>query len=244
MDPESLYVQLGQLVAEMPNFGGTGRIPPEANQWLGRAASLVAVTGNVVDHASITAASNALTSSEGSYREYWAQTIRATVYRALADAEAKAPTAARGGFIGIGAALDALQVVGQVFASAKQDILVIDPYVDSKLFTDFGPTASVGLPLRVLTDIFYSKREAMLPSVTRWNQQFGTSRPLEVRLTAPRALHDRLILVDGTRAWTLTQSLKDFANRSPALVQRVDPDLSAMKRDFYEQLWGTSTPLT
>jgi hypothetical protein len=80
--------------------------------------------------------------------------------------------------------------------------------------------------------------------MTRWRQQFGAARPIEVRLSAPRALHDRLIVADGALVWSLTQSLKDFASRSPALVQRVDPDLAKMKLEFYEQVWTVSTPLT
>ena len=32
------------------------------------------------------------------------------------------------------------------------------------------------------------------------------------------ALHDRLILADNSLVWTISQSLKDFAGRSPALV--------------------------
>jgi len=37
-------------------------------------------------------------------------------------------------------------------------------------------------------------------------------------VTTPRAPHDRLIVVDGAQAWTLTQSLKDFAGRSLPLL--------------------------
>jgi hypothetical protein len=45
MDAEFLCVQLGQLVAEMPNLGGWAPITPETNRWLGRAAHLVTEAG-------------------------------------------------------------------------------------------------------------------------------------------------------------------------------------------------------
>ena len=51
-------------------------------------------------------------------REMYAHQISATVFRALAFAKANAPSAARGGFVGVGAALDALQVVGKILAQA------------------------------------------------------------------------------------------------------------------------------
>ncbi len=57
MDPESLYIELGQLIAEMPAFDKPGPITPEVNRWLGRAAQLVKATGDIVDVAGITVAS-------------------------------------------------------------------------------------------------------------------------------------------------------------------------------------------
>jgi len=87
MDPQALYVQLGNLVAEMPYLGGTGPITPEMNRWLGRAAILVEAAGMSVDLASLRLASNTLTVA----RDLNAQTIQAIVFRALALAEANAP---------------------------------------------------------------------------------------------------------------------------------------------------------
>jgi len=237
---ESLYLQLGQLVSEMPHLS-TAAITPEMNRWLGRAAHLVKVVCGLADSAIFDIASNNL--SEPVVREMNAQTISATVYRALATAESNAPTAARGGFIGVGAALDAMQVVGRVLAKATQDALIVDAYMGSKVFTDFAPTAPQGVSVRLLTDSFYTKPEALRPGMTRWKQQFGGARPLEVRSSKPRALHDRLIVADGTLVWSLTQSLEHIADRSPALVQQVDFDLAEKKREFYEKLWTDATPL-
>jgi hypothetical protein len=239
-DAESLYLQLGQLVSEMPPSLKHGTITPDMNRWLGRAAYLVKQVCGSADAANFDLACNHLDSMA---REISAQTILAIVYRALAAAEANAPSAARGGFVAVGAALDALQVIGKVLAQAQSDVCIVDPYMDSKVFTDFAPTAGPTAAVRLLSDSHNTKPEAIRPALTRWIQQFK-GRVIEVRLTPPRSLHDRLIVADGKLAWTITQSLKDFANRSPALVQRVDPDMAAMKIDFYNQVWATATPLT
>lgn len=241
IDPESLYLQLGQLVAEMPKLDGTGPITPDINRWLGRAALLVEATGGRVDAISLKSASDMLNTI---IRDTNAQQIAAVVYRALAVAEANAPATTRGAFVGVGAALDALQVVGKVLAEAKRDVLLVDAYMDAKVLTDFAPMAAEGVVIRLLADSFSTKPDALLPAVTRWTQQFGTTRPLDVRLSTPRALHDRLILADGAMVWSLTQSLKDFAGRSPALVQRIDVNLTAQKVDFYEKVWTAATPLS
>lgn len=98
--------------------------------------------------------------------------------------------------------------------------------------------------MHLLTDSHSTKRETMRSPAERWMQQYGDARPIEVRFTAPRQLHDRLIVVDGARVWLLTQSLKDFAGRSPASVIRVDdPVAAALKRDAYAQLWAAAAPL-
>jgi hypothetical protein len=216
-----------------------GPVPPETNRWLGRAAHLVREAGDTADGAILDLAANSLTVSPS----LQAQTIKAIVFRTLARAEANAPSAARGGFVGVGAALDALQVVGRILAEAQRDLLIVDPYMDSKVLTDFAPTAAPGVSIRLLSDSFFTKREALFPAMTRYGQQFA-GQSLAVRLAAPRALHDRLIVADGAMVWSLTQSLKDFASRSPALAQKVDSDLAQKKADFYEQVWTASTPVT
>lgn len=52
-----------------------------------------------------------------------------------------------------------------------------------------------------------------------------------------------MIVADGKLVWALTQSLKDFASRSPALVQRVDAEMAALKIDFYEQIRTGASPI-
>jgi hypothetical protein len=168
--PESLYLQLGQLAAEMPQLHGNGAITPEINRWLGRASYLVSQVLSPADASIFDLACNALTSMA---RDLNAQTISATVYRALGTAEARAPSAVRGGFIAVGAALDALQVIGKVLSESKREVLIVDAYMDSKVFTDFAPTAGTGVSVRLLSDSFSTKMDALRPGMTRWVQQLS-----------------------------------------------------------------------
>jgi hypothetical protein len=73
----------------------------------------------------------------------------------------------------------------------------------------------------------------------KWVQQHGKNRPLLVRLAPQKSLHDRAIFIDQTTAWTLTQSLKDFAKRSPAEIVRAD-DTAALKIAAYEEIWASA----
>ncbi|KUE88868.1 hypothetical protein ASL20_09585 [Cupriavidus necator] len=65
-------------------------------------------------------------------------------------------------------------------------------------------------------------------------------RPLDIRLTKARSLHDRLIIVDKDRTYLLSQSLKDFARRSPGTIIQADQSLTQLKIGAYEGLWGES----
>mgnify|MGYP001290746529 CR=1 FL=1 len=52
-----------------------------------------------------------------------------------------------------------------------------------------------------------------------------------------RTLHDRLIAVDDSIVWVLTQSLNAFATRSPASIVRVDDQTAALKIAAYADVW-------
>lgn len=238
LSPEALYLQLGQLVAEMPDLIAAP-ITQDVNQWLGRATALVSESGNLADSVAVNVAANHLT---GALRETNAQTIAAIVHRALAIAEMKAPAGAKGAFIAAGSAFDAFSAVGKVLARARGDILIVDPYADGKALTDFAVQASEGISIRILAG--ESEHKATLnPAAQNWTRQFAGSRPLEVRLAPPKTLHDRLIILDEKEAWSLTQSLNAFATRSPATIVRVDEEIAAMKVAAYQPIWQAGKPL-
>lgn len=86
-------------------------------------------------------------------------------------------------------------------------------------------------------------KPTLRPAAVRWTAQYGTSRPLAVKLAAARLLHDRLIAIDDTTAWVLTQSLNAFATRSPASIVRIDDETASLKIAAYQTIWGQATPL-
>jgi hypothetical protein len=75
LSPEELYLQLGNLVAEMPDLANC-QVTPEVNRWLGRAVALV---GEVLGGAQGIALSVACQNLTG-YRAGNAQMIAALVH--------------------------------------------------------------------------------------------------------------------------------------------------------------------
>ena len=211
LSPEGLYLQLGHLVADMPTLGGSGPIAPEVNQWIGRAIALVETMGETLDTATIKVAGQNL--NNPLLREMNAQIIAAIVHSALARAELAAPAGVKGAFIAAGHSFDAFAAVGKVLSMAHSDILIVDPYADEKVLTDFAVQALEGVIVRLLADEADHK-PSLYPAARRWSQQFGQSRLLDVRLAAPRTLHDRLILLDSLTAWAVGQSFNKLAERA------------------------------
>jgi hypothetical protein len=237
LTPEALYLQLGSLVAQMPDLANAP-ITPEVNRWLGRAAALVEEGGDLAGATQLQSCSQFLTFNPA----YNAQAIAAIVHQALAKAELKAPAAVQGTFIAVGHTLDAFGAVSKVLATATADVLMVDPYADEKALTDFALSAPNQVSVRLLADQADYKK-SLKPAAERWVQQFGHTRPLSVRLAASKTLHDRMILVDRSTAWTLGQSFKDLVVRSPTSLVRMDPESGSRKIAAYETMWNAAVPL-
>ncbi|MCU6498913.1 hypothetical protein LPN04_14035 [Rugamonas sp. A1-17] len=237
MTPEGLYLQLGQLVATMPNLVDCD-LTSDVNQWLGRAAALVALGSNVADVAQINVAAMSLA---GIGRASNAQAIAAIVHRALATAELNAPAASSGAFIPAGGAFDAFAQVGKVMSRAKYVLLIVDPYADEKVLTEYAIQVPKGVGIQVLADTKDHKATLRTAAVA-WSKQHGSDRPLEVRLAPEKTLHDRLLFVDKGEVWSLTQSLNAFAARSPATIVRLADDVAFMKVDAYFPIWDAASP--
>jgi hypothetical protein len=240
-DWEALYHQIGQVLSEEPEIPfGDERGSTEILRWLGRAEALIGDVSGVVDQHRFgtlrtTMLTATLTGAESQMRH-----IRSLIYAALAKAEINAPTASRGAFIPAGNSFDALTVVAGVLRECRGSILIVDPYLDAVALTDFLPMADHGVPLRLLASS--KQRSAGLPeAVERWKAQFAHARPVEFRFTAPKLLHDRLIM-DDVSVWSLSQSFNAIAQRSPAMVQRVSADIAVAKREAFRDMWDSATP--
>jgi hypothetical protein len=231
---------LVQTEPDWPAVQSVGVNSPETLKWLGELHALLSsmkLTGELV---ALKVASGMLVRYPGLSTS--AADVRALLYRVLAEAELKAPASEQGTFIAAGNELDAYAAVSKVLASAKSTVLVVDPYMDGKALTDFLPSSAEGVFISILSDQATLK-PTLGPAAERWTDQFGDARPLQVRLAPARTLHDRLILVDGDKIWSLSQSLKDFANRAHGSILKVDPETAALKIAAYMDIWDSATAL-
>lgn len=241
---EALYAQLGQLIVDMPDLRNHGWNSTAGQRWLGRATALLEETGNTID--AITFKTTVQGLSSDPYRpghDIAVQRMTSILYHALATAELRAPAAAQNGFIPVGEPFTALTAVAGVMAEATNSIVLVDPYADGNLLTDYAVQAAEQITIRVLTDS-HSRKPGLVPATRAWVEQYDERRPLEVRMTQPRSLHDRLIIVDGRAVWSLGQSFNGLGTRSPTALVRVNEETAQLKVQAYDQLWTSATPLT
>jgi hypothetical protein len=236
VDPETLYRQIGRLLEEVPNFPAYGNLTPDQLKWLGRARALVKGTGDLV---LTTDFEQLARDMQGPMRADAQQLLLRNLYNALAVAEIRAPPSAQGAFIPAGNRFDAYNAITKLLQSATSDVLIVDPYLDETVLTEFGGSVAEGVTLRLLGDSANIK-PALGPAAKSWNSQYGAKRPVAVRMAQPKALHDRVALIDKSTAWTVTQSLKDFAKRSPAEIVRAD-DTASLKIPHYENIWAAAS---
>jgi hypothetical protein len=247
MTADALYAQLGRLVADPPNLKtvppGTppGVIPPlTADQmlWLGRAEALMTEVFGAQGSLEFLR----IRQQFDQQRSWSADEIMKHLYRALAAIEMELPTPATGAFIPAGNTFDALKAVQRVFEGAKADILIVDPYLDEKILTEFALLAPSGILLRLLTDVG-SHKPSLIPAITHFKKQYGNDRPLEVRGAAAKSLHDRMVAIDGRRIWTVGQSFNALAARAPTAFVEVDQETAALKLAAYEAIWQSAAPI-
>lgn len=240
VDHQAVYQQFGTLLESMPliDIGafGTSSLSLEAHKWIARAEALVTKYGGLHDNATWHSVKAIL------YTSSWQQQLDrmlGVLHTIMAKAELECPQIAQGVFIPVNKDFDTFSSLKALFESAECDVLIVDPYLDASVLTDFGCTVPEGVTLRLLTDSA-NYRNSLEPAYKKWCAQYQSARPLEVRFTLAKALHDRMVFVDNQQVWTLSQSLKDFAKRSPATIVRAD-SIADLKIAAYQSIWSASS---
>jgi hypothetical protein len=241
MAPEAIYAQLSTLYGDKPAIEGHGPYGEAEDRWLAQVYVLVEASGDFADCAAMRVAIEGL---HGVLHQQNIRTIKAVLDRTLARLELRLPAAAQGAFIDAGLGFTAFRAVSKVLAQATARVFIVDPYLSQEALFEFVPSAREGTQIQLLCDGNAAKLQAALKTgVDKWRAQYGNTRPLEARVTAAGLLHDRLIIIDDHRAWSLTQSFKDLVARSPASLLPVTPEVAQPKIAAYQDIWNGAQPL-
>lgn len=231
----SIYYRLGQAITTMPNLNNY----PYASatlDWIAEVQALVDSTGKIAAITELNSLVNFLYMN--SMREKSVGKIYVLLKRTLVSLEMKLPAGLQGAFIPAGNVHDALTGVGKALATATQDLLIIDPYLDEKVMEFIGQ-AKETVTIRLLADA-KSHKPSFKPAVTRWTQQWASKWPVEARLAPAGTLHDRLIVIDETEVYALGQSFNALAVRAHTSLVRASTEVAQEKVSAYRTIWASA----
>lgn len=232
MEPEVLLAQVRSLIERTPDFDQYTPTSHEHLVWLGQAHAFVSQWDRT--EAMGIKVSSQLLHSE-TMREGSLDSIMGAVYRAMAALELVAPVAAQTTFAA-GDVYDFFNELNKVISSAEASIFIVDPYLDPSVFDQYLSSRGADVTVKLLLN---KDADSIQPAAEKYIQQFGSV--LEVRKS--KAIHDRVIFIDGYVCWITGQSLKDAAKAKPTYLVALAPDVVPAKLQSYEEIWAAATPV-
>jgi hypothetical protein len=109
-------------------------------------------------------------------------------------------------------------------------VFVVDPYLDEQVFDTYLAGISQNVTVRLLAG---GHSATLRPAVGK----FLAQKPMSIEVRTSKALHDRVVFIDGRTCWVLGQSLKDAAKSKPTYLAPLSSDAAALKQADYERIW-------
>jgi hypothetical protein len=132
---------------------------------------------------------------------------------------------------------DAYVHIRSILQTAKGDLFVIDPYMDSSIYQALGTLTAAPMNVRILT----SKHPADFALETKKFIKQHAGFGVEVRAT--RDFHDRFIFLDQIKCYLLGASIKDAGNKGFTIVPLQEPSIVRFILDHADQVWASATLL-
>lgn len=239
VSPEQLLALLEALIRDIPQFGIKKALNDTQLKWIGRADAALEASGSMNALLNFRIAKKNL----GSY-SFSRDDILLPLHEAYSKIEILAPATSQGGFIPAGDTWNGYAALVQLVQTECDDLLIVDPYLNSSIYIEFAPHSSLNTSIRFLTTQKTEYHDGLVAAAKKWaSDPISKDHPVEGRYAPSNSLHDRLIIIDGKVVWLVSQSFKDIAKKSPASVSRADPEMTTMKAVHYEGLWQASSTL-
>lgn len=227
-----LLEKLRNLLDSIPSFEGRGSYSPEQFSWLGRANAAMHEWSEIQSIPFKSAVHGLLHNidRQGNYGAAMAH-----LYDAISRLESSLPQQ-EGQAFGPGAVYDFFKALNELVASARNGVLIADPYLDAEVFDGYLSALRPGTSARLITTKYV---DAVRVAATKYQTQFGS--PVELRRSTE--IHDRVIFVDNDQCWVLGASIKDAAQKKPTYLAPLSLDVAVEKRKQYEAIWVAGTPI-
>lgn len=119
-----------------------------------------------------------------------------------------------------------------IINAAKEQIMVVDPYLNGDAFDAYLSQLGSELQVRILADRYSKDINSYLQ---KHIAQFGT----KIQLRRSTELHDRIIFIDDESSWIMGGSIKDAGKKATYLIPLAS-EISVAKREIYNDIWSRS----
>ena len=119
--------------------------------------------------------------------------------------------------------------IRKIVEQAREDLLFVDPYLDSAFVSRYLPQVNKEVLVRLLA----SKKISSLVSAV---EVFVEEHKLQVQVRFASDFHDRFVFVDKTSCYLSGASFKDGAKKALTTISQITDGLEAMLQR-YEAMW-------
>jgi PIN like domain len=133
-------------------------------------------------------------------------------------------------------------VIRNILGSARQELFIVDPFVHERMFEIMDGWVSDGVAIRILTSQRGVSPE-FAESASRWIERSGAIRSLVIRMFPGGGLHERVVGVDRTSVWVLSQSMVPSTTEKVASAIPLGKEASALTLATYDALWSEAAPI-
>ncbi|AML52745.1 hypothetical protein [Falsihalocynthiibacter arcticus] len=123
-----------------------------------------------------------------------------------------------------------------IFASAENELFLVDAYFDGASFEAYFSAVSRDLSIRILCGSYARDIAAY---IDKFSLQTGAK--IEIRKT--KLVHDRVVFLDGSDCWLVGASIKD-AGKKPTYLIPLAPQISPQKLSIYEGVWSSAVSIS
>jgi hypothetical protein len=238
-EPFLLHQLLDELFGSMPEFKEGVPVGEADHLWLGHATALIDLQADIQDKDEFRKAARSLSGLE---HDRHVQTIRNIVSIALKKSELALPIRSEVNFIPKGGVFQAFSRFNQVIRNAKKDVMIVDPYANHVILTDFASQIANNITIRILTKSSKNKY-LLIKALSRWIIEHGNTKPIQIKIAKREYLHDRFLVVDRINAWQLGQSFANIAQKTHTNFARIDHDAAAKNISELESLWDEASDM-
>ncbi len=232
MNSAVLLAELQLMANDIPDFNLFSSSSRQHFEWLGKTHALL-LRWNQTEANMFKTISDFLGSKLT--REVNVVQLIGILHRALADLQLNTPSKPDQVF-GPGAVYDFFKALKDVLSTAEITVMVVDPYLDDQVFDTYISGIRPSVDVKLMTT---KTGDQFKPALDRYQTQH--SQIIQVRKT--KAIHDRVVMIDGRSCWVLGQSINNAGKSKPTYIAPLSSDTAGQKIRIYQGIWDESEPV-